>query len=200
MAVFERADALDGATAGMTDEHGDDPPFVRLSSDAQALFIEWYTAFMRERREAEASGGDGPLASHFGKDPGLVAKLALITHVADEPDAREVSKQTLMKALAWLAYLTPHAIRAYHAAASPESSAAELLLARVKRGDLPPKFGPRDIYRKHWSGLSDGDGVKKACRLLHDYGWLIEVDQAERKFGRPSDPVYSVSPKVEVAS
>jgi hypothetical protein len=200
MAVFERADALDGSVIGMTDEHGDEPPFVRLSSDAQALFIEWYTAFMRERREAEASGGDGPLASHFGKYPGLVAKLALITHVADEPDAREVSKQTLMKALAWLAYLTPHAIRAYHAAASPESSAAELLLARVKRGELPPKFGPRDVYRKCWKGLDDSAGVKKACQLLHDYGWLIEVDQAERKFGRPSDPVYSVSPKVEVAS
>jgi hypothetical protein len=199
-ALFHRADTFDPEAIGQHDSFGDEPPFIRLSDEAQNLFIEWYGEFMQERREVEDGEENSALAAHFGKYPGLVGKLALILHVADDPDGKSVSARTLTKALGWIQYLTPHAHRVYHAAESPETGAAELLLARARRGETPPAFKARDIYRKHWQGLSDRDAVKRACRLLHDYGWLIELADTVPTGGRPSDPIYALSPMVEVTS
>lgn len=199
-ALFERADNLDAEAIGSNDDYGDNPPFVHLSNAAQGLFVEWYSAFMRERRAVEAGGGESaPIAAHFGKYPGLVGKLALIIHVADDPASREVSERTLLKALAWIDYLTPHARRVYHSVEHPETGAAELLLSRLRRGELPASFKAWEINRKGWHGLTDREAVKKACRLLFEYGWLIELDAGGATGGRPADPVYAVSPAVRVA-
>lgn len=195
-ALFERADTFDPDTIGSRDDFGGNPPFVRLSDGAQGLFVEWYSAFMRERRAAEAGGGESPIGAHFGKYPGLLGKLALILHVADDPTASEVSERTLLKALAWVDYLTPHARRVYHAVECPETGAAELLLSRLRRGELPATFKAWEISRKGWHGLTDREAVKKACRLLFEYGWLIELDTGGATGGRPADPVYTVSPAV----
>jgi len=199
-ALFERADSLDAEAIGSRDDFGNNPPFIRLSELAQGLFVEWYSAFMRERRAVESDGGESaPLAAHFGTYPGLVGKLALILHVADDPASREVSERTLLKALAWIDYLTPHARRVYHAVGHPETGAAELLLSRLRRGELPASFKAWEISRKSWHGLTDREAVKKACRLLFEYGWLIELDAGGATGGRPADPVYAVSPAAEVS-
>ena len=198
--LFERADTFSAESVGVYDTYAKDgdPPFVRFAPDAQEVFTDWYVEFMRERRELELGGAESaPVSAHFGKYPGLLAKLALILHVADDPGAKAVSRRTLLKALGWLQYLRPHALRVYHAIDSPETTAGELLLARLRQGALPPQFKPRDIYRKHWHGLSDKDAVRAACRLLEDYGWLVELP-TEHKGGRPADPTYAVSPRVEV--
>lgn len=107
-----------------------------------------------------------------------------------------ISERTLAKALAWVQYLTPHALRVYHAVENPETTAGELLLSRLRRDQLPPKFKPRDIYRKCWHGLTEREAVKAACQLLENYGWLIQLPVDAKTRGRPSDPVYAVSPKV----
>lgn len=201
MALFERADSLEAEAIGSRDDFGSNPPFIRLSDAAQGLFVEWYSAFMRERRAVESGGGESaPIAAHFGKYPGLVGKLALILHVADDPASREVSERTLLKALAWIDYLIPHARRVYHAVEHPETGAAELLLSRLRRGELPTTFKAWEISRKSWHGLGDREAVKKACRLLFEYGWLIELDAGGATGGRPADPVYAVSPAAEGAA
>lgn len=198
--LFERADSFDPEKIGSGDKFGNDPPFVRFSDSAQGLFVEWYSEFMSGRRAAE-SGESAPIAAHFGKYPGLVGKLALNLHVADDPGAGEVSERTLLKALAWVEYLTPHAKRVYHAVEHPETGAAELLLSRLRRGDLPASFKAWEISRKGWHGLADRDAVKKACRLLFEFGWLIELDPGGAQGpGRPADPVYAVSPAADVAT
>lgn len=196
-ALFQRVDTFDPLTIGECDPYGNSPPFVRLSPGAQARFTDWYTDFMRSQRGAEHDGNiSGPLAAHFGKYPGAVGKLALSLHVADDPASKQVSDQTMIKALAWLQYLKPHAERVYHAIEYPETGAAELLLARLKRGDLPATFKARDLYRKGWSGLTDPKTVRAACRLLFDYAWLVEIDSGGETGGRPADPAYMVSPGV----
>jgi putative DNA primase/helicase len=201
-ALFERADTFDPQAIGAHDKYGNEPPFVRLSDDAQIVFVDWYTRFMQFARSADSAGGvSAPLAAHFGKYPGLVGKLALILHVADEPTSKEVSARTLYKALAWIEYLTPHAERVYHAVEHPEAGAAELLLSRLKRDELPEKFKAWEITRKGWHGLSDREAVKKACRLLFEYGWLIELDPGGGQgIGRPADPTYAVSPRVGLSA
>lgn len=194
--LFERVDAFEAETIGAKGDYSSEPPFIRLDDAAQALFVDWYSSFMRQARE-DAEGD--AIAAHFGKYPGLVGKLALILHVCDCPEERLVSERTLLKALGWLEYLTPHALRVYHALEHPETGAAELLLARLKRGELPTSFKARDIYRKAWHGLKDPDATKKACRLLHEYDWLIELDPGGGQGpGRPADPVYAVSPAAAV--
>lgn len=201
-ALFERADTFDPERIGSRDKFGDDPPFVRLSQAAQDVFIGWYSDFMQRRRTAENDAGESaPLSAHFGKYPGLVGKLALILHVADDPDAAEVSERTLIKALAWIDYRTPHARRIYHAVEYPETGAAELLLSKLKRGQLPEQFKAWELSRKGWHGLTDREAVKRACRLLFEFGWLIEIDAGGNQgMGRPADPVYTVSPAAKVAA
>lgn len=114
--------------------------------------------------------------------------------MADGPGGKEVSERTILKALAWIEYLIPRARRVYHAVEHPATGAAELLLARLRRGDLPKQFKAWEISRKCWHGLADRQAVKKACRLLFEYGWLIEISAGGSNSGRPPDPVYQVSP------
>ena len=195
--LFERVDSFDAETIGSHDSFRNDSPFLRFAPDAQEMFAEWYLQFMQFQRGDDSTSKPSPLLSHFGKYPGLVGKVALIIHIADDGHGSLVSKRTLTKALAWIQYLTPHAERVYHATHSPETGAAELLLARIKRHVLPEKFKPWEITRNGWHGLTDREAVKKACRLLHEYGWLIELDPGgPGGVGRPADPVYAVSPVV----
>ena len=197
-ALFERADTFDPLAMGEADHFGNDSPFVRFTDEAQGRFVEWYTDFMQGCRAAESKGECPAISAHFGKYPGLVGKLSLILHVADDPDARQVSDRTLNKALAWLDYLTPHARRVYHAVEHPETGAAELLLARMRREELPGQFKAWEITRKQWHGLTDREAVKRACRLLYEHGWLLELEQGGGMGpGRPADAIYAVSPKAK---
>jgi len=189
--IFRYADTFDPVAVGSTD--GNNPPFVRFNPAAQELFVGWYSDFMRKHRAAEGSEC-AALSAHFGKYPGLVGKLCLILHVADNPGQREVPLRTLVKALEWLKYLEAHAWKVYHAVNHPETGAAQLLLSRLKLGELPPEFKAWQITRKCWHGLTDGDAVKRACRLLLEHGWLVEVDPGGATGGRPADPTYAVSP------
>ncbi|MBS0456760.1 MAG: DUF3987 domain-containing protein [Proteobacteria bacterium] len=194
--LFQRVDTLVARDYGAHDKFGDDPRFVRLTPAAQNRFTDWYSRFMQSTRKAESEGSIAPpLAAHLGKYPGLLGKLALILHVADDAAGTQVSERTLVKALAWLDYLKPHAERIYHAVGHPETGAAELLLARLKKGELPPTFKAWQISRKGWHGLGDTNTVKRACRLLFEYAWLIELDAGGATGGRPADPTYTVSPR-----
>jgi hypothetical protein len=187
---------FDRISAGFFVGHNDDyskAPFLRLSNDAQELFYDWYNGFMAKLRAAESGGESAALCSHRGKYPGLLGKLSLILSVCDDPDSTDVSETTMQKALAWLEYLDEHAKRLYHYAGASDVGVSELLLARLKRGDLPREsFKSWQIARKNWSGLGDREAVKRACRLLFEHGWLVETDPGGATGGRPSDPVYMV--------
>jgi hypothetical protein len=198
--LFERVENLNAEAIGAHDNFSNDPPFIRLNPAAQALFATWYREFMNEQRRKEEQGLESPgLSAHLGKYPGLVGKLALIIHLSDEPQAQQVSETTVAKALGWIEYLGGHANRVYHAASHPETHVAELLIARMKRGELPPQFKAWEISRKGWAGLSDREAVKRAMRLLFEHRWLIELDSGGSSGGRPADPTYAVSPAVSLA-
>ncbi len=195
--LFKLVDTFDPMSIGTHDTFGHAPPFIRLDSIAQGLFAEWFTSFMTTLRNCEAAGEEIPaLSSHFGKYPGLVGKLALIIHVSDFPAEKEISERTILKALAWLEYLAPHARRIYHGASSPDADAARLLLARIKSGKVKSPFKAREVYRNGWHGLGNAEHVKSACRVLMDYGYLREAGSEAQSNGRPSDPTYLINPRV----
>ena len=195
LALYERVDALKGGDIG-TPGMFDDVPVLHFDRTAQGLFAEWFADFQTTQRQREANGEEcSALSSHFGKYPGLLGKLALIIHVADRPDEREIGATTLEKALAWLAYLKPHANRIYHAAGVPNVDAAKLLLSKIRNGDFQSPFKARDIYRKCWQGLIDSEQVKAACFTLADYNYLRIKDATPSDKGRPPDPVLKLTPR-----
>jgi hypothetical protein len=64
------------------------------------------------------------------------------------------------------------------------TSVAENILRRIRKGDLQNGFTERDVYRPGWSGLRDRDGISAALKLLADYDWL-RAEKVETG-GRPS--------------
>jgi hypothetical protein len=66
---------------------------------------------------------------------------------------------------------------------------ARALLERIKNGDLPSEFSPRDVYHsKHWSKLSKADQVSNAIKVLEDFGW-VRTSTVTKSTGRPSSKV-----------
>ena len=133
--LFKFVDTFDPMSIGTADNFDKNPPFIRFDARAQGLFVEWYTDFMTTRRAREAARDDAlALSAHFGKYPGLLGKLALAIHIADCPTEKEIGERTILKALAWLEYLAPHARRIYHGASSPDACT------------------PSAPMRQHWGG------------------------------------------------
>ncbi|MCK7581569.1 MAG: DUF3987 domain-containing protein [Chromatiales bacterium] len=201
--LFERADNLDAEAIGYHDQFGEDPPYVRLSPEAQGLFVEWYTDFMRHRRQVEAEGAESdPICAHFGKYPGLVGKLALILHVADASRRARGLRDHALEG-AGVAGLSDPA-RAAHLSrrrASRRPAPPSLLLARDSAGRAA-----REVHRaRHLPpvagmGWPTRSAVLRACDLLQEYDWLIDVSPEWKGTGRPPAKLYAVSPAVEVAA
>ncbi|MBN8744797.1 MAG: DUF3987 domain-containing protein [Thiomonas arsenitoxydans] len=185
-AVFDRLDTLDPQAIGAmqdTDLDGnpEGTPYLRLSEDALALFVQWRTELEARLRSGELHPA---LESHLSKYRKLVPALALICHLADDGRG-PVSDTAMLRALGWAAYLESHARRIYGGAVSPEVEAARAILRRIKKGDLPRDgFKSWDVWRPNWSGLSDRDLVSAALAYLVDMGWLHE--RREPTAGRPS--------------
>lgn len=184
--VFERLNTLQPT-------NDDTPQEWRFSPEAQAVYVEWVTAFENEIRGDELHQA---LVSHLAKYRKLIPALALIFALVDTPDSGHVIHETeLLRALAWGDYLRSHAERIYSAAVMPETSGAAALLTKIKAGKLHDgdgvlldSFTPRQVAVKHWAGLGTPEAVRKAADLLVDYGWLAhETAQAGIKGGRPSD-------------
>lgn len=175
--VFQRLNALDATNIGA--EHGDfiDVPYLRFDVDAQGLFAEWQTKLMSRLR-----GGGEPafIESHLAKYPALVARLALVIHLADSHGG-SVSAEALGKALDWTTYLEGHARRVYAPVIDDGLTAAHTLLGR--RGDLNNPFTVRDVAQKHWGGM-DRDAIEAALELLTEYGYVEPTEEVTG--GRPA--------------
>ncbi|MHB8406697.1 MAG: YfjI family protein [Acidiferrobacterales bacterium] len=186
--VFERLDVLDPLAIRATAEDGG-IPFLRFDEAAQELFSEW-----RANLEHYIRGGNEHAAfeSHLAKYRKLVPALALLIHLADDGGAA-VGEKVLLKALAWAEYLESHARRAYASVAQAEAESARALLNRIRCGDVPDPFGPRDVYLKHWAYLANPEDVHQAVRLLSDLDYLRE--ERQETGGRPKVS-YRINPKV----
>lgn len=191
--IFEYLDRLDPAAMGAMQDKGHDGepdglPYLRFDEAGLGLFLEWRTDL-----EARLRGGDlhQAMESHLAKYRKLVPGLALILHLADG-NSGPVTEKAVLQALAWSEYLESHARRAYGSVSAPETAAAKAILQRLRKGDLPRRFGTRDIQRKGWAGLSEREQVSDALYMLVDYEWLAveRVDTAGR-----SATVYLANPR-----
>jgi hypothetical protein len=109
--------------------------------------------------------------SHLAKYRKLVPSIALINHLADGGTG-PIPAPALARSLALAEYLEKHARRVYGAGPASEASAAKLILARIRKGDLQDGFTMRDIRRKQWSGLTTDEQIRPALDMLADFDWI----------------------------
>lgn len=192
--VFDRLDSLTAESAGARQDRHEESgepdglPYVRLDSAAAGLFLEWRSDLESRLRSGELHPA---FESHLAKYRKLAPGLALIDHLADA-GAGPIGERSTLRALAWSQYLETHARRAYGAATSGDVETAKAILYRIRKGDLPSRFGSRDVWRPGWTGLSDRDDVAGGLALLVDLDWLREV--AEPTPGR-TRTVYVANPR-----
>lgn len=152
---------------------------LRFSLDAQALFDEWRAALEAEVRQNDIHPA---VESHLVKYRSLIPTLALILNLADEPEAKEVSKEYLMKAIKWGEYLKSHSLRLYGGFLDQSVINAELIFNR--RSKLKSKFNVRDVRNKGWGGLTSTPQIKEAILVLLEHNYLIEEELSNG--GRPT--------------
>jgi hypothetical protein len=188
--IFTRLNSLTSSDidAVCDEEHGG-IPYVRFSDDAQTIFDEWRAALEHRLRQ----GHEHPaIEAHLAKYRSLIPSLALLIHIADG-GKHPVGVDALERACAWGDYLESHARRVYSQGIAPDDMAARELAARIQDGDLSSGFTARDVYRRHWAGLSTREEAEKAIAVLIELGWLHEVKESTG--GRPSAK-YLINPQV----
>ncbi len=190
--VFKRLDALDPAALGASLEDGDRLPWLRFDAAAQAEFDRW-----RDELEARLRAGDlhPAMEAHLAKYRSLAPSLALLFHLADNPEGGPVGAPSLLRALAWCEYLETHARRLYAPALAPGMDAARELDQRLAA--LPDPFKARDVYRHGWRAL-DREGTAAALVILEDFGRVRAERTDPTQGGRPTT-VYRVHPDLRGA-
>jgi putative DNA primase/helicase len=169
--TFDRLDKLDpNAIRAERDKFDEALPFLRFDDRAQADFIEWLEALEKRLRAKDMAPA---FESHLAKYRKLVPSLALINHVAEGKEG-SIQLPSLHRALAIAEYLETHARRAYGAGPASDAAAANLIIARIRKGGLKDGFALRDMSRKHWSGLSDDEQIRSALALLEDHDWIAQ--------------------------
>lgn len=195
--IFEKLSHLDVAEAGafLPDEK-EAIPYLRFAEDAQHLFDSWHKDLELELRSGKI---DHPaLEAHLSKYRSLMPSLALLFHLVDRVDGRTdqngVSLEAAAKAAAWCSYLIEHAKRVYGMAIDATAHLAKSIADHITQGDLPDPFKARDLYRKHWTGLSSPKEIADPLNLLAELHWVRPV---EISTGGRSTTHYLINPKVK---
>ena len=186
--TFDRLDKLDADGIGAERDQYEVLPFLRFDADAQEQFADWQREHEKRIRAPDIAPA---LESHFAKYRKLIPALALINHLADGGQV-SIGEIALGRALALADYLETHARRLYGSGLAGEAVTAKQILARIRKRDLEDGFSARDIQRKAWSGLTDGDAIKAGLELLADLNW-IAASTAETG-GRPR-VAYAIHPR-----
>lgn len=196
--VFEKLDHLDAVELGdcLPDEWSA-IPYLRFDDEAQELFDTWRADLEVELRSGRIE--HPALEAHLSKYRSLMPSLALLFHLVDRiderADSKAVSLECAAKAAAWCSYLFEHAKRIYGMAIDATAHLAKSLAYHVEQGDLPDPFTARDVYRKHWAGLTLPKEVAAPLELLVDLQWIRPL---VIQTGGRSTTHYQINPKVRV--
>jgi putative DNA primase/helicase len=179
-----------------TTEHGT-PTYVAVpfTEEAAAVLDGWRTENFKTVQEAS-----GRYASHLGKYPGMLIRLALVLEflwwsVENGPEPKEITgKAVTAAALLIEEYFKPMAERAYGDASVPENERHAASIAKWIAANKPEAVNPRDLrHKKGLPGLRDTDQVKAAFDVLIEAGWLEAPEPGKGHRGRND---YVVRPAV----
>lgn len=151
------------------------PPVLPLSIEARAVL----TDFAREVEKAQAPGGPFEDAYAFAsKTAEHAARLAAVLTVFADPDAHEVTGETMAGATEIATFYANEAVRLADAAVVPREvkDAEKMRVWLLKKWKEPcisaaiaAQFGPFKVTNR----------ARMALQHLQAYGWLIEDNGAE---------------------
>ncbi|HXG84761.1 MAG TPA: DUF3987 domain-containing protein, partial [Pyrinomonadaceae bacterium] len=166
--------------------NGDKFQIVKFSPDAQSTVDEWQADIEAEAESLQVE--DEAFSSYLYNLPKSCFAIALVFHCLENigagnfPD--EITLETALKAIAYTEVLTTHARRVFALGENQIFSLAQILIGKIKKGDLEQGFTIREVMRKQWSGLKAKDTVQDVIGLLIDYGYLRELPPSGE--GRPT--------------
>ncbi len=80
----------------------------------------------------------------------------------------EITLETTLRAIAYTEVLTTHARRVFALGENQIFALAQILIGKIKKGELEQGFTAYEIKRKQWSGLKTPDTIKDVIGLLLD--------------------------------
>ncbi len=167
--------------------NGDMFHVVKFDADAQAVVDEWQNDTETEAESLQIE--DEAFSSYLYKLPKSCFAIALIFHCLENirdgatfPD--EITLETALKAIAYTEVLTTHARRVFALGENQIFALAQILIGKIKKGELEQGFTAYEIKRKQWSGLKTPETIKDVIGLLLDYGYLLELPTSGE--GRPT--------------
>lgn len=159
------------------------PHGLRFTREAQECFDAWHGQLQRKLRTASLSETMEAARSKEGK---LVAGMALLCELADDPSATQISASSLERALEWAAVAENHWRRLYGCAQEVDVEAVHLVWAKIKAGKLREGFTAREVKRCQWKGLTEAEVVDAALATLVECGWIMPERIHTGGSGRPS--------------
>jgi hypothetical protein len=153
---------------------------------AQEVFTNWYKDSIRIIDELNKDDAQHNLVNHITKYRKMLPAVALLIELAEDPDAKEVVEESIVKAIRWANYLITHAKRIYGIQDKDTLIAQSII---EKRGKLVKQsFSPSEIVQKNWSGLNNTEDVKRGISVLVKNNYLIKlITSTSKSGGRPSD-------------
>lgn len=171
-------------------------PYLPFSEEGQVVFDEW-RAKLEKRIRADPSDEHPAMLAHLGKYRSLVPKIALVLHLSNNGYG-PITKNAVIKAVAWAIYLESHARRIYHTATNRALQSAVALANKIKANKLGDVFTRSDVLIKEWSGLRTAEEVGTALTVLRDMKWLFVVEDRSTG-GRPAER-WHINPRVNRAN
>jgi replicative DNA helicase len=163
----------------------------------------WAAYYERVEHDLLDDGRFGAIKEWGNKQPGRVARLAGLLHLATQPDPshRQINVATITAACQLGEYFEAHALATYDLMGTlPELEGARRILAWVRRKRLAT-FTERDAaqaFRAGSAGRFFGtlEDVRACLCLLLEHGYLRRgISAARGGPGRPPSPSYQVHPR-----
>lgn len=165
-------------------------PGLRFTPEAQTAFNTWLDAHMLRLRSDELAHTPA-FQAHLAKYSSLVASLALIFHLTDLAEHRElttlprVSLSALELAIRWTEYLELHARKLYSSEINTDILSALALSERIEAGEVEDGAKLSDIYRKGFPHLTAKAEVEAATKVLEEVQH-VRIIETKNKGARAS--------------
>lgn len=165
---------------------------LKFDDDAQLVFNNWRDDL--ENNKLRDPNDHPTIIAHLAKYRSLMPSLALIIHLINHSHddvIPAISKDAATLACDWCDYLESHARRIYSVATNNPIFTAQLILNKIRAGELKTNFSVRILQRKGWAGLTDNEEIRKGLDVLHEHNFIEEYDASTT--GRPSTK-YQIHP------
>jgi len=198
------APALDTAAAAQYDRRvrdllslarPEEPPVMRLTTDAAAIHSEFYDAIEKRQRP---DGDLRHIADWANKLPGQVARIAGVLAIAEDGAIPgEVSADAMLRAVDIGRSLIPHALAVFGLIGADErTEMARYVLQRIV-GHWEVGFTTADLWRacRDKVDLVRPEDLQEPLALLEEAGHVAIIDQKSTGPGRPPSPLVELNPK-----